>query len=518
MRNAMLAHDQNHNDLPTLIVSPQDGIQNQWYETLLKSGVQPSSIEIWGESKIQSRRRHEQYLRARRREKGFNDQNDAALKNPCDQSYILCTRYNIQSEMRRLFQGIARFLQTKKSERRNMEEIRRIENEINTDKAKTLFRKVPLLLIGKLQNQYQAGKGKTKNKFIQEKEKVQDCICRLVCKGKNRNQEEVPQFTFQTIIVDEAHFCKNVLAYWGLGLALLGTQTRRSVLLTGTPYNNGPHDMTALMTYIDPSHEASTIGWWERAVESSGNHAAHRFGAADSVSLWRKAYLMRRTKDVLLQKLPPRVRTDIDVGPVPSELWIYETYESIFLDALRKLRNSMEATSPEARRRAKKTFEVMMSCMAIMRMALVHPILPNGREVTIQFSPSRRHLLKREECPRKCVFCLSDPTRATENRKAKGDKQNQHRMHETNNEDDELRDIVGTARTDMDLDDDQLDDEDFEDDVEAKSKKERELEEKEKGPIVPLGSEFCCASGSSCQHFAHEKWYVFVCKNEMEDI
>ena len=160
-----------------------------------------------------------------------------------------------------------------------MEEIRRIENEINTDKAKTLFRKVPLLLIAKLQNQYQAGKGKTKNRFIQEKEKVQDCVCRLVCKGKNRNQEEVPQFTFQTIIVDEAHFCKNVLAYWGLGLALLGTQTRRSVLLTGTPYNNGPHDMTALMTYIDPSHEASTIGWWERAVESSGNHAAHRFGA-----------------------------------------------------------------------------------------------------------------------------------------------------------------------------------------------------------------------------------------------
>ena len=113
MRNAMLAHDPNHSDLPTLIVSPQDGIQNQWYETLLKSGVQPSNIEIWGESKIQSRRRHEQYLRARRRGKGFNDKNNAALKNPCNQSYILCTRYNIQSEMRRLFQGIARFLQTK---------------------------------------------------------------------------------------------------------------------------------------------------------------------------------------------------------------------------------------------------------------------------------------------------------------------------------------------------------------------------------------------------------------------
>lgn len=509
MRNAMLSYDQNHSDLPTLIVSPQDGIQNQWYETLLKSGVQPVNIEIWGESKIQNRRRQEQYLRARR--------NDTAKVNPSNQSYILCTRYNIQSEMRRLFQGIARFLQTKKSERRRMEEIQKIEKEINTYKAKTLFREIPLLLIGKLQNQYQAGKGKTKNKFIHEKEKVQDCVGRLVLNGSSRNQNQVPQFSFQTIIVDEAHFCKNVLAYWGLGLALLGKQTRRSVLLTGTPYNNGPHDMTALMTYIDPAHEASKIEWWEKAVESTGNQAAQRLGAADSVSLWRKAYLMRRTKDVLLQKLPPRIRTDIDVGPVPSELWIYETYESIFLDALRKLRNSMEARSPEARLKAKKTFEVMMSCMAIMRMALVHPILPNGREVTIQFSPSRKHLLKREENPRKCVFCLSDPTRATENRKKKGDQQHQQQRHE-DNEDEDLRDLVGAARTEMDLDDDQLDDEDFGDDYEAKSKKERELEERKKGPIVPLGSNFCCASGSSCQHFAHEKWYVFIDEFGMDEL
>ena len=49
-------------------------------------------------------------------------------------------------------------------------------------------------------------------------------------------------------------------------------------------------------------------------------------------------------------------------------------------------------------------------------------------------------------------------------------------------------------------------DDDFEGDYEAKSKKERELEEREKGPIVPLGPEFCRASGSQCRHFAHEKW------------
>lgn len=29
------------------------------------------------------------------------------------------------------------------------------------------------------------------------------------------------------------------LAYWGLGLALLGQRSQRNALLTGTPYNNG---------------------------------------------------------------------------------------------------------------------------------------------------------------------------------------------------------------------------------------------------------------------------------------
>merc|ERR1711935_189743 len=72
-------------------------------------------------------------------------------------------------------------------------------------------------------------------------------------------------------------------------------------------------------------------------------------------------------------------------------------------------------------------------------------------------------------------------------------------------EDDGLLALAGNARTNMDLDDDELDDNDFEGDYEAKSKKQRELEERKKGPIVALGPEFCRASGGRCRHFAHEK-------------
>jgi len=500
LRNAMLSYDLEHSDLPTLIVSPQDGIQNQWYETLVKSGVHPSCIEVWGESEIQSMRRQDRYFR-----EVLNDPNHKGQT----QSYILCTRYNIQSEMRKFFKLLdtaSKLLSPDSVSDRSVANARKkLEKELNDLKIQSLFRNVPIPLIEKLRNQYQSDKGKAKNKYIQQKEKCQDCVARLI-RTYRRNDKDLSQFSFQTIIVDEAHFCKNVLAYWGLGLALLGTKTRRTVLLTGTPYNNGPSDMTALMTYIDPTHEAGKVEWWENAVASTGN-------AADEVSGWRKAYLLRRTKDVLLQKLPPRVRAQVDVPAIPSELWIYLAYEGKFLSCLRKLKQNLEATSPEARHRAKKTFEVMMACMACMRMALVHPIMIGGREMTIQFSPSRRHLLKREERPKQCVFCISDPTKTAEKeaakKAAKQDGTHTKLAYEQNQEnkddDDDLRALVGTARTDMDLDDDQLDDGDVDGDYVSKSKKERELEEKKKGPIVPLGPDFCLASESRCRHFAHEK-------------
>ena len=508
LRKAMMCYSGDKN-LPTLIVSPQDGIQNQWYETLVKSGVKPSSIVIWGDTNAQTKRRQERYADMWI-ENTVGD--TAACSRNHKQSYILCTRYKIQSELRKLFDQYNYF-----STRPSRE---------SKYKATTLFRSVPWDLIGMLRNQYRADKGKEKNKYIlseetgRGRERGQDCVTRLVRNDRIHqptNHQVASQFTFQTIIVDEAHFCKNVLAYWGLGLALLGIQSKRNVLLTGTPYNNGPSDMSALMTYIDPAHRAAKVGWWEDAVSSSSNGSGggDKAGAADAVSEWRREYLLRRTKDVLLQKLPPRLKKEIDVLAIPSELLIYQVYEGKFLNALRQLRKNMGEASPEARHKAKKVFEMMMACMACMRMALVHPILTNGREMTIHFSPSRRHLLKREECPTKCVFCNSDPTKMAEGDAAKknnttenpDDTSGQQTSTDDNdNVDKEVLALAGNARTTLDLDDDQLDDDDFEVDYEAKSKKERELEEREKGPIVPLGPEFCRASGSQCRHFAHEKW------------
>lgn len=284
-----------------------------------------------------------------------------------------------------------------------------------------------------------------------------------------------------------------VLAYWGLGAALLGAQSKRTALLTGTPYNNGPGDMSALMTYIDPRHDAAKIRWWEKATAKGSKK-----GVIEAVSDWRNEFMLRRTKDILEHKLPLRDREVVHVGAHPTEIRVYEAYEAFFLDALDQMTENMEDGSPESRRRVKELFDIMMACMSCMRMALIHPMLPGGREVTIQFSPSRRHLLKRQERPKRCVLCSgsSYPTQTADRFAAK--KAGRVVKQEEGEDGEPMLGLDAHVRAEMDLDDDELDDEDA---VDAMNN----VADAKKGPLVELGPEICQAHRSDCRHFAHER-------------
>jgi SNF2 family DNA or RNA helicase len=121
-------------------------------------------------------------------------------------------------------------------------------------------------------------------------------------------------------------------------------------------------------------------------------------------------------------------------------------------------------------------------------------MLPRGRELTIQFSPSRRRLLKREERPKVCVYCDSDPSREKDSDSDSDSESN------SGSDSDSDSDSSGCVRTDiMDLNVDDLNDED---DLEVTKSSN---EDKKKGPIIPLGSDICQVSDSDCRHFAHKR-------------
>jgi hypothetical protein len=259
------------------------------------------------------------------------------------------------------------------------------------------------------------------------------------------------------------------------------------------------------MTYIDPGHKASRIGWWKDATAQISGHAIK-----EAVRDWRDAYMLRRTKTVLKGELPPRSKINIDVACYASELWIYEAYEAKFLKALKQMTKFIDNPSPEARKQMMQVFQIMMACMANMRMSLIHPAIPGGREMTIRFSPSRKQFLKREEKPKVCVLCSgSNPSRVAEKlaaeKKADHDAKEQKKENEDDEKDETLLGLSGRARTNIDLDDEKLDDNDKDlddnDDSGAKSS-----DDDDKGPIVALESDICRASESGCRHFAHEKW------------
>jgi SNF2 family DNA or RNA helicase len=444
---------------PTLIVTPQDGIQQQWYDALRRAGVEPARICVVGERKKDTKARCGSTFKSSTTQEGM---------------YLLCTRYKIQSELKKLFEQTANLKSA-------------LKNSI-------LFQHIPPALIGKLRNQYLAEKGKERNRYIRNWERRQDCITRLIRESFNDDKASF-KTAFNSVIIDECHFLKNVIAYWGIGAALLGGQAKRTVLLSGTPYNNGPSDMSALMTFIDPRNKAAQLNWWEKAVGKG-----KKKDIAESVGHWRRSYMLRRQKDVLLE-LPARERKCVNIAPFPSELFIYENYEFAFLSALKKLQEAIDDGNPESIRKQKELCDIMMATMSCMRMALVHPLLPGGREITIQFSPSRRYLLKREENKEQCVLCSgrSYPTQRAEAFAARS------AAEENGGEfiaDEDYLNLVGAdvrVRAEIDLDDDELDDED----VLSGSNTRVNMK---KGQLVELNDNgICQAAGSDCRHFAHKK-------------
>eukprot|EP00978_Attheya_sp_CCMP212_P033449 scaffold134990_cov44-Attheya_sp.AAC.2 len=199
-----------------------------------------------------------------------------------------------------------------------------------------------------------AANGKKKNKFRKDRETEGDCITRLMrfqCKT-----------IFCTVLIDEAHFLKNLVSYWGIGACLLGCHAERLVPLTGTPYNNGPQDMAALMTFIDPCHQAANKKWWEKATDGGRIQSV-----VDSVHKWREQYMIRREKSVLHARLPKKNIGAIHVATYLSELEVYEFYEYVFLKTLEKFISvQSEDWSPDTKKKMLECFTIMMATMACM--------------------------------------------------------------------------------------------------------------------------------------------------------
>lgn len=328
--------------------------------------------------------------------------------------------------------------------------------------------------------------GKARNNFRKRGESEADCATRILSAFVNFGDGR-KEPVFRTVVIDEAHFCKNLVAYWGIGCALLGVNAERIVPLTGTPYNNGNQDVATLMSYIDASHPAALKGWWDKATSKRSGPAV-----AEAVRGWRVEYMLLRKKEVVLKnKLPAKIVKAIMVSAFPLELFLYDHYEAAYLNVLERFGNVQDDGSPQAKRRIKEIEIIMMSCLTVMRKVLIHPMMASGRELTMAFSPSRRHLLRLQEKPNRCVCCRAFKPIDKDAKKAKDSNDTAARAPGRK----------ANRAMDMDLDDSELEDSDYADD-ELYGEDDKSTK---KGTIVPLTSELCDVSDGPVRHFAHKK-------------
>jgi hypothetical protein len=148
------ARDDSGSQRPVLICSPNVSVRDQWREELMKSGVNESFIEILRTSSPEGIQR-------------------APL-------YYLCTRYDLQTEMRRCF--------------------KKRYNDSG------LFPSATRDLLKRLANQYKSSKGRSKNNYNASRSRdiisVDEIITRLLGNKLRRLVED--DLVFSAVIIDEA--------------------------------------------------------------------------------------------------------------------------------------------------------------------------------------------------------------------------------------------------------------------------------------------------------------------------
>lgn len=150
---------------PSLIVTPNRAVMEQWIEALTRNGV----------------RKH----RIKKFTKGMSINHNS-------DDFIVMEKSKLQVEIKAIFNGIT--------------EQRRLPN------YSSLFPHVEMEEYRKLCTQYRSAQGKERNFYRKEKELPDDCVRRLVQDISKRMRHENKEPAFRTVVIDESHFLKNQLA------------------------------------------------------------------------------------------------------------------------------------------------------------------------------------------------------------------------------------------------------------------------------------------------------------------
>ncbi|KAL3910926.1 MAG: hypothetical protein SGILL_007492, partial [Bacillariaceae sp.] len=458
---------------PTLVVSPNDAGLAQWEEHLVKAGMDPEKI-------VRFRTKQKRPL-------------------PRDDIVLLCTRYDLLTEGSFILDSFA-----------SNDPDHPLALSHRVQRKSPLFPSADKKLLKILENQYKSNNCHTKNCFNEmacgEKLPTDEVIVKHLSREERRLSSGGHDKVFQLLIIDEAHFLRNLKTYWGMVASLAGLHSERTIPLTGTPFNNSPQDIATLMTFIKPSDDASKLKWWKRVAAGSTGPKVKELA-----SQWSSRNLLRREKDIIAHLLPKKVVAKVEVHE--NNLGVYSNYSKYEVNMIDALKRVHSIAMSDNKKALKEAMAMVLGSASRMQLSLLHPILPNsGRHLTVLFSPSLRNnkaVKKSLEKKCKCVCCNRWVKLAHSNKKkAKSD--------DAALDLDALEDDFGGEIDDINDQKEALQEEEKskhghrnDDDrnlflYESDEEMDAFNEEKGTGDIVPIGSHLCQFADKGIRHFACE--------------
>ncbi len=137
----------------------------------------------------------------------------------------------------------------------------------------------------------------------------------------HRDRDQLSEFDFHYIVLDEAQHIKNPKAK--AGEAVRGFNARQRLCLTGTPMENHLGELWSLFHFLTPGF----LGSWEtfrkvfrNPIEKHGDHSRQKALAGRVAPL-----MLRRTKEAVASDLPPKTEIPQIITLYDGQKQLYET-------------------------------------------------------------------------------------------------------------------------------------------------------------------------------------------------
>ncbi len=138
--------------------------------------------------------------------------------------------------------------------------------------------------------------------------------------------------TFSVCVLDEAHFIKNAVTQTALTMKAIPSRFR--LALTGTPLENGVHELWSVFDFLMPGFFGTARSFtanYSRPIRERNDQQA-----LDKLRRKLKPFMLRRTKEMMASELPPKIEQEITCRLSPEQLVLYtRTLEQIRSDVSR---------------------------------------------------------------------------------------------------------------------------------------------------------------------------------------